>query len=118
MLYEDGNSYATWVAFHKHLKTCSGPGIKFLWLRHWTQVELQACSDCVNVNTYICSHNPGGIVRWEIKATPNKIYVPQNVFTATKCNHFELSFHGNHYNSVVPTEGVVPPPVIIVLVIY
>ena len=44
------------------------------------------------------------------KATPkNKIYVPQNVFTATKRNHLELSFHGNHYNGVVPTEGVVPP---------
>ena len=50
------------------------------------------------------------------KATPknNKIYVPQNVFTATKRNHLELSFHGNHYNGIVSTEGVVPPPVIIV----
>ena len=49
------------------------------------------------------------------KATPkNKIYVFQNVFTVTKCNQIELSFHGNLYNDVVPTEGVVPPPVIIV----
>ena len=51
----------------------------------------------------------------EKMATPkNMIHVPQNIFTATKCDHLELSFHGNHYNSVIPTEGMVPPPIIIV----
>ena len=42
------------------------------------------------------------------------IHVPQNIFTAAKCIHIELSFHVNHYNNVVPIEGVMPPPVIIV----
>ena len=35
MLHEDGSSYATWVAFRKQDLYSGGPGIKFLWLRHW-----------------------------------------------------------------------------------
>ena len=95
------------VTFDEHLNDLGIPG-------SWgTQVELQACSD---VTIYICSHNPGGIVRWEKKAIPNNsINVPRNLFTAaTRCSHIELSFYRSHYNSVVSIRGVVPPPVIMV----
>lgn len=95
------------VTFDEHLNDLGKPGI-------WgTQVELQACSDCLNITIYICSPNPNGIVRWEKKATPKKlISVPQNLFTTARCSHIELSFYKSHYNSVVPIQGVVPPPVI------
>ena len=51
------------VTFDEHLNDL---GIPVSW---GTQVELQACSDWLNVTIYICSQNPGSIVRWE-KATP------------------------------------------------
>ena len=97
------------VSFDKHLEDLGKPG-------SWgTQVELQACSDCINVNIYVCSHNTSGIVRWEKKATPkNLIHIPHNLFTTSKCRHIELSFERNHYNSIIPTEGEVSQPVIIV----
>ena len=98
------------VTFDEHLNDLGIPG-------SWgTQVELQACSDWLNVTIYICSHNPGGIVRWEKKATPkNSVNAHQKFFTSTpRCSHIELSFCRSHYNSVVPIRGAVPPPVIMV----
>jgi len=97
------------VSFDEHLEDIGKLG-------SWgTQMELQACSDCVNLNIYVCSRNTGGIVRWEKKASPkNLICIPHNLFTTTKCRNIELSFCRNHYNSVVSTQGEVPPPVIIV----
>ena len=82
-------------------------------------MELQACSDCINVIIYLLSQS------WQYttvgkKAMPNNsIHVPQNLFmAATRCSYIELSFYKSHYNSVVPIEvpikSVVPPPVIMV----
>ena len=64
------------VTFDEHLNNLGIPGS---WA---TQVQLQACSDWLKVTIYICSYNPGGIVRWERKAVPkNSINVRQNFFT-------------------------------------
>ena len=66
------------LTFDEHLNDLCKP-------RSWgTQVELQAYSDCVNVNIFICSHNPGDTVRWEkgnakeyYSCSPEYIYCSQ-----------------------------------------
>ncbi|XP_065891754.1 uncharacterized protein [Dysidea avara] len=97
------------VSFDQHVEDIGKPG-------SWgTQVELQACSDFINLDVYVCSHNAYGIVRWEKKAIPKNWMnqIPHNLFTPTRCRHIELSFSNSHYNSVVPTQDEVPPPTIL-----
>lgn len=103
------------MMFDEHLESLAKDG-------SWgTQVELQATSDCFNLDIFVSSPNPSHIIRWERKAIPrhhNTIMRPSLKIVPTlpfTSNHLELSFYNSHYKSVVPKEKDVklPPPVII-----
>ena len=60
-------------------------GWRTAWKTHYAFSRYTAF-ESVFLNIYNCTYKA------------SVIYVSQNIFTAIKPNHLELSFHGNHYN--------------------
>ena len=75
-----------------------------------TQVELQALSDCFNMQVFVCSLSSSRTIRWERKATPKNhgtIAIPPLSLQPTlpfTHDHVELCYNNYHYRSVVPTK--------------